>query len=136
MTAAIWLLTASGLALVGIGGYFALARPALLPEDFRFIGGTADELLRAGPRLSRWLRHVFRVMGGYIGSTGVLVIYLANTGLRAGEDGALAVLALVWVTSIGSMAVVNVVIDSDFKRPLLALAGAWGVGLVLAVVAP
>ena len=135
MTAAVWLLTASGLALVGIGGYFALARPALLAEDFRFIGGTAPELLRAGPQLSRWLKHVFRVMGGYIASTGVLVMYLANTGLRPGEAGALAVLALVWVISIGLMAVVNVAIDSDFKPPLLALAGAWALGLVLAVLA-
>lgn len=134
-TVAAWLLTLSGLALVGIGGYFILARPALLPEDARFMGTTPAALLKAAPGLSRWLKRVFWVMGGYIASTGVLVTYLANTGLRSGEDGALAVLTLVWVTSIGWMALVNVLIDSDFKRPLLALAGLWGFALVLAAVA-
>lgn len=68
-------------------------------------------------------------MGGYIASTGVLVTYLANTGLCSGEGGTLTVLTLVWATSIGWMAVVNVLIDSDFKRPLLALAGLWGLAL-------
>lgn len=133
-TVAAWLLTLCGLVLVGIGGYFVLARPALLPEDARFMGTTPAALLKAAPGLSRWLKHVFWVMGGYIASTGVLVTYLANTGLRSGEDGALAVLALVWTTSIGWMALVNVLIDSDFKRPLLALAALWGLALVLAVV--
>ncbi|MBA4115669.1 MAG: hypothetical protein H0X71_04380 [Rubrobacter sp.] len=133
-TVAAWLLTLCGLVLVGIGGYFVLARPALLPEDARFMGAAPAALLKAAPGLSRWLKHVFWVMGGYIASTGVLVTYLANTGLRSGEDGALAVLALVWTTSIGWMALVNVLIDSDFKRPLLALAALWGLALVLAVV--
>lgn len=135
ITVATWLLTLSGLVLVGIGGYFILARPALLPEDARFMGTTPTALLKAAPRLSRWLKRVFWVMGGYIASTGVLVTYLANTGLRSGEGGALAVLTLVWVTSIGWMALVNVLIDSDFKRPLLALAGMWAFALVLAAVA-
>ncbi|QIN84446.1 hypothetical protein GBA63_18715 [Rubrobacter tropicus] len=132
---AAWLLTLSGLALVGIGGYFIIARPALLPEDARFMGTTQAALLKAAPDLSRWLKRVFWVMGGYIVSTGVLVAYLANTSLRSGEGGALVVLALVWATSIGWMALVNVVIDSDFKRPLLALAGLWAIALVLAAVA-
>lgn len=39
-TVAVWLLTLCGLALVAIGGYFILARPALLPEDARFMGTT------------------------------------------------------------------------------------------------
>ncbi len=133
-TVAAWLLTLCGLVLVGIGGYFVLARPALLPEDARFMGTTPAALLKAAPGLSRWLQRVFWVMGGYIASTGVLVTYLANTGLRSGEDGALAVLALVWATSIGWMALVNVLIDSDFKRPLLALAALWSLALVLAMV--
>lgn len=136
MTAvAAWLLTLSGLALVGIGGYFILARPALLPEDARFMGTTQATLLTAAPGLSRWLKRVFWVMGGYIASTGALVTYLANTGIRSGADGALAVLTLVWATSIGWMALVNVLIDSDFKWPLLTLAGLWGLALVLAAVA-
>lgn len=40
-------------------------------------------------------------------------------------------LVVVWATSIGWMAVVNVLIGSDFKRPLLDLAGLWGIALIL-----
>ncbi len=111
---AAWLLTFSGIALVGIGGYFVLARPALLPEDTRFMGTTPAALLETVPELSRWLKRVFWVMGGYIASTGILVTYLADTGLRSGEGGALAVLTLIWATSIGWMALVNVLIGSDY----------------------
>ena len=41
-----WLLTLCGLALIGIGGYFILARPALLPEDARFMGTCPGRLAR------------------------------------------------------------------------------------------
>ena len=132
---ATWLLTFCGLALVGMGGFFVLARPALLPEDARFMGTTPAALLAAAPGLARWLTRVFWVLGGHIAATGVLVAYLAHTGLRAGDGGALAVLALAWVASIGWMALVNVPIDSDFKWPLLALAGLWALALILAGVA-
>lgn len=131
---AAWLLTFCGVALVGIGAYFVFARPAVLPEDFRFIGTTQPDLNAAVPGLARWLKRVFSVMGGYIASTGVLVTYLANTGVRSGAGGALAVLTLVWATSIGWMVLVNFLIGSDFRRPLLALAGIWAVALVLAAV--
>jgi hypothetical protein len=100
-----------------MGGYFAV-RPALLPEDARFMGTTPSALLEAAPGLSRWLKRVFWVMGGYIAATGVLVVYVANTGLRSGGGGALAVLTVAWAVSMGWMAVVNVLIDSDFKLPL------------------
>jgi hypothetical protein len=131
---AAWILTLSGAALIGMGGYF-VARPALLPEDARFMGTTPSALLEAAPGLSRWLKRVFWVMGGYIASTGVLVVYVANTGLRSGGGGALAVLTVAWTVSMGWMAVVNVLIDSDFKYPLVALAAVSGAGLVLAAAA-
>ncbi len=104
---ATWLLTLCGLALVGIGGYFILARPALLPEDARFMGTTPAALLAAAPGLARWLRRVFWVLGGHITATGLLVAYLANIGLRTGAGGALIILALAWATSIGGMARVS-----------------------------
>lgn len=132
---AAWLLTLSGTALVGIGGYFVFARPALLPEDARFMNSTTQALMDVAPGLGGWLKHVFWVMGGYIASTGVLVVYIANTGIRSGDLGALAVLALVLATSAGWMALVNVLIDSEFKRPLVLLAGVWTTALVLALLA-
>lgn len=56
-TVATWLLNLSGLALLGIGGYFVLVRPALLLEDARFMGTTPADLLKAAPGLARWLKH-------------------------------------------------------------------------------
>ena len=61
-----WLLSACGTTLVGIGGFFVLARPPLLPEDARFMGATIEQISGAVPRLGTWLRHVFWVLGGYI----------------------------------------------------------------------
>ena len=132
---AAWVLTACGGALVLVGGYFLAARPPLLPEDARFMGSTAEHIADALPALSTWLRRVFWVMGGYIATTGLLVVYIANTGVRAGNAGALAVVAAAGILSIGWMSVVNFMIRSDFKWALLGLDAVWVFGLVLAVAA-
>ena len=132
---AAWVLTACGGALVLVGGYFFAARPALLPEDARFMGTTAERIAEAVPTLSTWLRLVFRVVGGYIATTGVLGVYIANTGVRAGSDGALAVVAAAGILSIGWMSAVNFMIRSDFKWALLGLDAVWVLGLLLAVAA-
>jgi hypothetical protein len=119
------------LVLVGIGLYFLWLRPALLPEDARYLGATLQELSTVAPGISRWLDRVFWVLGGYIVATGVLTVYLAATALRARARGAGVAVAVAGAVSIGSMAVVNVVIDSDFKVPLVAVAALWGVAMVL-----
>lgn len=63
--------------------------------------------------MALWLRRVFWVMGGYVATTGVLVLYVANTGLRAGDAGALGALALASATSLGWMDAVNFMLGSD-----------------------
>lgn len=78
------LLALSGAASVVMGIYFVLLRPALLPEDLRFVGQPLERLAVCAPRLADWLANVFRVMGGYIFPTGVLTITLAATSFRAG----------------------------------------------------
>jgi len=128
-----WLVTAAGFALVLIGGFFLAGRPALLPEDLRFMGVTREHLDQAVPTLARWLRRVFWVLGGYIATTGLLVMYLARTELRTGNPSALAVLVLAGVTSAGWMTAVNFLLRSDFRWALLALDGVWVLGLGLAV---
>lgn len=60
---AAWLLTACGVALILIGGFFVALRPPLLPEDARFMGAPADAILGAIPGLGTWLRRVFWVLG-------------------------------------------------------------------------
>lgn len=132
---AAWILTACGAALVLIGVFFLAARPPLLPEDARFIGSTVDHIADAVPGLRFWLRRVFWVLGGYVATTGVLVVYIANTGVRTGSATALAVVAVAGVTSIGWMSAVNFMIRSDFRWALLGLDGLWVIGLLLAVAA-
>ncbi|MHA6781781.1 hypothetical protein ACVGOW_12420 [Pseudonocardia saturnea] len=130
---AAWLLTFCGGALVVMGGYFLVARPPLLPEDARFMGSTAARILDAVPGLSTWLRRVFWVLGGYIATTGVLVVYVANTGVRNGSAGVLAVVAVAGITSLGWMSAVNFMLRSDYRWVLLVLDGVWALGLLLAV---
>lgn len=119
-----------GLILIAIGFYFVWARPALLPEDVRYIGVTS-ELQSAQPGLGRWLHRVFWVLGGYIMATGILTLYLATTAFRTRARGARVAVALAGAASIGSMAVVNVLIDSAFKAPLVAVAALWALAVVL-----
>ncbi|MBI2748528.1 MAG: hypothetical protein HYX43_04085 [Burkholderiales bacterium] len=50
-----------GIWLIGLGMYFALLRPPLLPEDPRFIGSSLAQIQSTLPGLARWLGHVFVV---------------------------------------------------------------------------
>jgi hypothetical protein len=121
----------AGVTLMAVGLYFILVRPPLLPEDVRYMALPTAQLDLLRPRLELWLTHVFRVMGGYILATGVLAVTLAATSFRAHQPGA-AIGALVGgVASIGWMAAVNFMIDSDFKWVLLGLALLWAGSLVL-----
>lgn len=117
---AAWILTVCGISLVRIGGFFVAARPKLLPEDARFMGSTTDEI-QARPRPG--LLAPSCVLGaGRVGRhDGVLVVYVAHIGLRAGSVGELAVLAISGVMSLGLMTAVNFVIRSDFRLALLCL---------------
>jgi hypothetical protein len=125
------LLAGSGFLLIGVGIYFVFLRPSLLPEDIRFMNLTPAELQSVGGRLGSWLVHVFRVMGGYIAATGVLAIALAATSFREHHPFAAAGAMIGGAASIGWMATVNFMIDSDFKWVLLGMALAWAFSLVV-----
>jgi hypothetical protein len=136
LSLAAWILTGCGVALVLIGVFFLAARPPLLPEDARFMGSTVEHIRDAVPDLSMWLRRVFWVLGGYIATTGLLVVFIANAGVRTGSTVAIAAVAVAGVTSIGWMSAVNFMIRSDFRWALLGLDGLWVLGLFLAATAP
>lgn len=121
-----------GVILMGLGFYFALLRPALLPEDLRFMGATIAEVRTVLPGLEPWLARVFGVLGGLMVAAGLLTVYVAATGFRSGRAAALAVIAVSGFASIGWMAITNFVIDSDFKWLLSAFALPWVVALALA----
>jgi hypothetical protein len=125
------LLAGSGFLLIGTGIYFVFLRPSLLPEDIRFMNLTPAEVQSVGGRLGSWLVHVFRVMGGYIAATGVLAIALAATSFREHHPFAAAGAMIGGAASIGWMATVNFMIDSDFKWVLLGMALAWAFSLVV-----
>ena len=124
-------LAAAGVALVGTGLYFILLRPPLLPEDVRYMGQVVAQFDAVRPRLEAWLTQVFRVMGGYVLATGVLTITLAVTSFRQHHWCAALGALIAGAASIGLMAAVNFVIDSDFKWVLLAMALLWSCSMGL-----
>jgi hypothetical protein len=134
MIAAAWLFGVGGAVLVGIGGFFLFARPALLPEDLRYLDRTDTEIDAAVPGLGGWLRLVFVVLGGYAVATGILTLYVAATEIRGASPSAVAVLAVTGACSIGVMAVVNFVLLSAFRWLLFAAAGLWIAATVVAAV--
>lgn len=121
----------AGFALIGVGVYFIFLRPPLLPEDVRYLALPASQLDILRPRLELWLTHVFRVMGGHVLATGVLAITLAATAFRTRQKGAAIGVLIGGAASIGWMAAVNFLIDSDFKWVLLGMALLWACSLVL-----
>ena len=125
------LLFAFGAALIGIGLFFIVLRPPLLPEDTRFVGLSLAELQSTQPRMATWLLHVFRVLGGYAAAAGVLTITIAATSFRQHDRVAGLGALVAGSVSIGWMAIVNFVIDSDFKWVLLAIVLTWVASMVL-----
>lgn len=124
-------LSLSGLILMGIGVYFAVARPALLPEDVRYLGLTAEQVRTFVPLLSPWLDKVFWVLGGHAFGAGLLVISIARTASRTLDGRAVGTMALAGVTTLGVMTAVDFAIGSDYRWPLLGVAALWAAGLAL-----
>ena len=105
----------AGVTLIGVGVYFILLRPPLLPEDIRYMDLPAAQLDIIRPLLA----------------TGVLAVTLAATAFRAHQNGAAIGALIGGSASIGWMAVVNFMIGSDFKWVLLGMALLWVCSLVL-----
>ena len=120
---------ACGAYLIGLGVYFAFFRPALLPEDPRFMGSSVAQIRTLLPGLEHWLGHVFNVMGGFMAGAGVLTVLVATALLPEGRKGIAPVLALAGLATVVTMSWTNFAIDSDFKWVLLARAALWVVGL-------
>lgn len=124
-------LAVCGVALIGVGSYFIFFRPVLLSEDLRYIGTSPPQLQADAPNLVQWLNMVFWVMGGFILTTGIMTVYFARTAFKRRERGVSVLVTLAGLTSIGSMTIVNFLIQSDFQWVLLGLAALWGISLIL-----
>ena len=94
-------LALGGLILMGMGIYFGFLRPPLLPEDARYMGIPLAQIQSAVPGLLPWLARVFGVLAGYMFATGLLTVYVATTGFRAGRPGVTAIVAFSGLASIG-----------------------------------
>ena len=125
-----WLLSACGVWLVGLGLYFIVLRPPLLPEDPRFMGTTLAQIRTAVPGLENWLNKVFTVMGGFMASTGVLIVFVATVVMPARLKGTAWAIALSGVLTVALMSATNFALHSDFRWLLLVPALVWLAGLV------
>ena len=115
---------------VALGAYFLFLRPALLPEDPRYIGSSLEAIRLAVPGLERWLRHVFNVMGGFMFAAGVMTT-LAACRLPARRDlTTFFALAVAGALSVGLMSVTNFLLNSNFRWLLVLPVLLWFAGLV------
>ena len=124
-------LTLEGFLLAGMGIYFVFLRPPLLPEDSKCIGLSFSAIQNNTPGLSVWLQKVIFVVGCYIFTTGLLTIYVAQTSFIKRTRGVFIIISIAGVSSIGSMAIVNFILQSDFRWVLLAFTIPWIVSLIL-----
>lgn len=125
------MLVIAGLLLVAMGIYFVFLRPSLLPEDLRYMKTTLPVINNSASGLSDWLQKVFWVMGGYIFTSGLLIIFIALTSFRTRSHGAFIIALISGISSIGFMTIVNFIIDSDFKIALLIFTIPWILALIL-----
>ncbi len=121
---------ACGAWLIALGLYFLFLRPALLPEDPKYIGSSLEAIRVAMPGLERWLGHVFNVMGGFMVATGAMTVLVAFRFLARRERGTFAALTAAGAASVALMSVTNFLLHSDFRWLLLLPALLWLVGLL------
>ncbi len=121
---------ACGIWLIGLGLYFMLLRPPLLPEDLRYMGTNAGEIQSGLPGLERWTHRVFTVMGGFMTGAGVLTILVVMNASVAREKWTWIVVALAGLFTVGTMSLTNFQLNSDFKWLLLLPSLLWVIGLM------
>ena len=126
-----WMLTACGVWLAGLGLYFIVLRPPLLPEDPRFMGTTLEQIRISVPGLEGWLRKVFTVMGGFMAGAGVLTVFVATVAMPLRSKGTSWALAISGGLTVLLMSATNFALHSDFRWLLLLPALVWLAGLVV-----
>ena len=118
-----------GLWLVGLGGWFIFLRPAVLPEDLRYLGGSLDAIRAAAPGVERWLGHVFDVMGGFMVAAGAMTVLAAWRLRSRPERESLAALSLAGAAGVALMSATNFALGSDFRWLLSLPVLLWLAGL-------
>ncbi len=118
LTPLVFVLVVLGLLTSGTGLYFMVLRPALLPEDMRFMGlagGTVPDAMLP------WLSVVFRTWGGFMVGFGLSLLGLAGY-FSARRDVWLRLGAGLGILfAFGSFLASNIQLHSDFL---------WFIGLL------
>ena len=127
---------ACGLWLIALGLYFIFIRPALLPEDLRFMNASLAQVRAGLPGLEGWLHKVFTVMGGFMAGTGVLTVFVAAAAMPSRLRGASWALAVTGLLTVALMSAINFALQSEFRWLLLVPAVVWLAGLVVHVARP
>jgi len=126
-----WALGACGVWLVALGLYFIAVRPALLPEDLRYMGATLADVRTAMPGLESWLAKVFTVLGGFMAGAGVLALFVAVVVTPSRLNGTSWALGLSGLLTVGLMSVTNFALHSDFRWLLVLPTIVWLAGIAL-----
>ena len=134
--ASTWAVIACGLWLTALGLYFIFIRPALLPEDLRFMNASLAQVRAGVPGLEGWLHKVFTVMGGFMAGTGVLTVFVAAAAMPSRLRGASWALAVTGLLTVALMSATNFALQSEFRWLLLVPAVVWLAGLVFHVARP
>ena len=121
---------ACGLWLIALGIYFIFLRPALLPEDPRFMGSSLDTMRATIPGLARWLNLVFNVRGGFMVAAGAMTVLVARNMVAMRIPETLLVFAIAGVSSVALMSATNFRLHSDFRWLLLVPALLWFAGVL------
>lgn len=124
------LLVVVGIAIMAMGAYFAILRPAFVPEDLRFIG-TDSAAFTAASGVTSWLRYVFMVLGGYAFTSGWFTAHIGFTAIRSGRTMPALLITFAGLTSLGTMVTVNVVTRSDFRYLLVGVGALWALAVLL-----
>ena len=132
--ASTWMLIGCGVWQVGLGFYFIVLRPPLLPEDPRFMGTTLVQIRAAVPGLEGWLKKFLQSWAGFIAGAGVLTVFVAAVAMPARLKGTSWAIALSGALTVALMSATNFVIHSDFRWLLLIPALIW-LGALVAYVA-
>ena len=123
------MLIACGVWLLGLGLYFIVVRPPLLPEDARFMGTTFAQVRTAVPGLESWLQKVFTVMGGFMAGAGVLTLFVATVAMPPRLKGTSWAIALSGALTVVLMSATNFALYSDFRWLLFVPALVWLAGI-------
>ena len=117
------LLVGIGILAIALGLFLVFFRPlfVFLPEDVKFIGATATDVVLYNSALIHWIQFVFRSWGAFVFSTGVLVTGVAAYPYRRNEKWAKIILGVAGIPMLLIFGLVNYFLGSNFFLIIIAV---------------